>query len=596
MPSASELLHVAAEHFRAGRLAEAERACRRVLAAEPDQAQAWLQLGLVCDALGRTDEAAGCYQQAIRAQPALAEAHYNLGNSLRNLGRVEEAVHSFQRALAISPGFAAAAMNLGNIWAKHDRLDEALACYQRALQIQPDYAKAHNNLGNVLKDRGQPEAALAEFARATQLQPDFAAAHSNFLYTLLFCPGIDAQQIAAEHRRWNREVAAGLAPAGRPLPDDLRPDRPLRIGYVSPDFGDHVVGRNLLPLFKHHDHQQFQIVAYSVSPRRDPLTELFQGYVDLWHDAAGLADETLARQIRFDRIDILVDTTLHMAGNRLLLFARRPAPLQVTCAGYPGTTGLATIDYRLTDRCLDPADATAARGAYSEAAGPVYSEQSLRLPQAFWCYDPLDDQPPVGPLPTEREGRVTFGSLNNFAKVNPQVLKLWARVLHAVPGSRLVLLAAEGSHRQSAIELLEREGVSGQRVRFVDKGPRQQYLEYYHELDIALDTLPYNGHTTSLDALWMGVPLVTLVGQTVVGRAGLSQLTSLGLAELIADTPDRFVQIAADLAGDVPRLAELRGTLRQRLQASPLMDGPAFARSVEAAYREMWQRLVSARG
>ncbi len=275
-----------------------------------------------------------------------------------------------------------------------------------------------------------------------------------------------------------------------------------------------------------------------------------------------------------------------MAHNRLLVFARKPAPVQVTFAGYPGTTGLRTIDYRITDPYLDPP------GLYDGC----YSEESIRLPDSFWCYDPLDNQPAVNALPAAEKGYICFGCLNNFCKVNPQVLKIWARVLKAadrgymVPGSRLTILAGEGTHRQDALDLLAEEGVAGDRVTFVGNQPRPQYLTYYHGLDIGLDTVPYNGHTTSLDSFWMGVPVVTLAGPTVVGRAGLSQLMNLGLPELIASSPEQYVQVAAELAHDLPRLSGLRASLRDRMRASPLMDAPRFARNLEAAYREMWRR------
>ena len=264
----------------------------------------------------------------------------------------------------------------------------------------------------------------------------------------------------------------------------------------------------------------------------------------------------------------------------MLVFARQPAPVQVTFAGYPGTTGLSTIGYRLTDPYLDPP------GLYD----CCYSEESIRLPDSFWCYDPLDREPPVNSLPAAEKGYITFGCLNNFCKVNPVVLQLWARVLRAVDRSRLIILADKGIHRQHARKLLEDEGVAPDRVTFVGKQPHPLYLKYYHEIDIGLDTVPYNGHTTSLDSAWMGVPVVTLVGSTVVGRAGLSQLMNLGLPELIASSPEQYVQIAAELARDLPRLGRLRATLRERMEASPLMDAARFTRNIEAAYREMWRR------
>jgi predicted O-linked N-acetylglucosamine transferase (SPINDLY family) len=287
----------------------------------------------------------------------------------------------------------------------------------------------------------------------------------------------------------------------------------------------------------------------------------------------------VAELIRQDQIDILVDLALHTAGNRLLVFARKPAPVQVTYLAYAGTSGLSAMDYRLTDPFLDPPGSNDAH----------YSEKSFRLPKTYWCYAPTCPEIPVGPLPALLCGEVTFGSLNNFSKITAPVLALWNQVLQAVPGSRLLLYAQEGSHRQRTLERLAQNGIDPQRVRFVGRRPIADYYRGYHEIDIALDPFPFAGGTTSCDTLWMGVPLVSLCGHTAVARAGSSLLSNLGLPELIARTPEDYVRIAAELAGDLPRLAELRSTLRARMEASPLMDAPAFARDIEAAYRQMWR-------
>jgi predicted O-linked N-acetylglucosamine transferase (SPINDLY family) len=317
----------------------------------------------------------------------------------------------------------------------------------------------------------------------------------------------------------------------------------------------------------------------------DGVTDRLRLCADAWRNIAGLSSEQIAQQVRQDGIDILVDLTMHMQGGHVLVFARKPAPVQICWLAYPGTTGLTAIDYRLTDLHLDPP------GLHDA----FYSEQSIRLPDAFWCYDPPAEGPAVNALPAVGNGYVTFGSLNSFSKTHAAVLKLWARVLNAVEGSRLLLLAPEGSARQSVLELLTPEGISAERIRFVARQPRHKYLEAYNQIDIGLDTFPANGHTTSLDSFWMGVPVVTLVGKTALGRGGLCQLQNLGLPELIAHTPEQFVEISARLASDFPRLSELRATMRQRIEKSPLMDAPRFARNVEAAYRGAWQRWCAQR-
>jgi predicted O-linked N-acetylglucosamine transferase (SPINDLY family) len=398
-----------------------------------------------------------------------------------------------------------------------------------------------------------------------------------------FWPGQDARSICEELARWNRQHTQPLAKFIGPHSNDRSPGRRLRVGYVSPCFWDHCQAFFLMPLLSAHDRSQVEVVCYSDAGKRDAVTDRLRGHADLWREVRGLTDEQLCSLVREDRIDILVDLNMHMAQSRLQAFARKPAPVQVCWLAYPGTTGLPAIDYRLTDPHLDPPGLN----------DRFYSEQSIRLRDSFWCYDPLTVEPSVSPLPALTNGLVTFGCLNTFRKVNDDVLELWARAMGRVGRSRLVLLAPQGNCRQHVLDVFKAKGVSPDRVLFQDRQSRLGYLESYKQIDIGLDTFPYNGHTTSLDSFWMGVPVITIVGSTVVGRAGLSQLMNLGLPELIAHTPEEFVKIAAQLASDLPHLSELRAGLRDRMQRSPLMDAPRFARSMEAAYRDMWHRWCS---
>ncbi|HEY2343624.1 MAG TPA: hypothetical protein VGH90_11360, partial [Chthoniobacteraceae bacterium] len=396
-----------------------------------------------------------------------------------------------------------------------------------------------------------------------------------------FHPDFDSAAILKMACEWNDRHGQGFARP--PIHSNNRsPERRLRIGYVSPNFCDHVVGRNVLPLLREHDRERFEIFCYSNLTEPDSITREFGGQADRWRNIVGIADQPVAETIRADGIDILVDLSLHMARNHLSVFARKPAPVQVTFAGYPGGTGLAAMDYRLTDPYLDPPGATDAD----------YREKSIRLRHSFWCYDPaamgLAGDLKRAQSPRTPSETIRFGFLGNFCKVNGAVLRLWARVLAAVPKSRLLLLAAEGSHRQSVLEIFRGHGIAERRAEFFTPRPRMEYLEAYREIDIVLDSFPYNGHTTTLDALWMGAPVVTLIGRTVVGRAGFSQLSNLGLPELAASSPDEYVRIAKDLAADSPRLAVLRGGLRERMLDSPLTKAGSFTRDVEAAYRKMW--------
>jgi predicted O-linked N-acetylglucosamine transferase (SPINDLY family) len=359
----------------------------------------------------------------------------------------------------------------------------------------------------------------------------------------------------------------------------------LRIGYVSADFRIHVASFFTAPLLSQHDHRQFEIFCYANVAHPDELTDRLRSCADGWRSIVALSDQQVADLVRSDQIDILVDLAMHTAGNRLLVFARKPAPVQVTWLAYPGTTGLSAIDYRLTDPYFDP----------PRLFDDCYSEESFRLPDTFWCYSPLAETPPVNALPALQNGSITFGCLNHFCKINDGVLALWAQVLQAVPQSRLLLLTPRGQARERVLAKLAPAGIAASRLEFADRQPRREYLQQYQRIDLALDPFPCNGGTTTLDAFWMGVPTVTLVGKTVVGRAGWSQLCNLGLQELAAQTPEQYVARAAQLAGDLPRLQELRATLRQRMQQSPLMDAPRFARGVEQAYREMWRRWCHGR-
>ncbi len=612
-----QLFQIAVKHHQAGRLAEAEAAYRRVLTENPrhadalnllgvaakqggrnaagielvsraielrpDHAEAHCNLGIMLADEGRFDSAIASFQRAILLNPNYVEAHYNFGNALYLRREYDLAIAECQRAIQLKPDCVPAYNNLGNATAALGQLDEAINCFQRAIQLNPNFTQAHYNLGNALRDKGLPDSAVTAYQRAIELRPRFAQAynnlagalkgkaqldqaiaayqeairlapndasiHSNLLYLLYFHPGFGPNELLAEHRRWAARHADSLKPASRfdNAPD---PDRPLRVGYVSPNFRDHCQSFFTVPLFRAHNPSQVEIICYADIPRPDRFTLAMQSMCSTWRDITGRSDAAAAAMVHADRIDILVDLTMHMANARPLLFARKPAPIQVCWLAYPGTSGQSAIDYRLTDPFLDPP------GIGDE----FYTEQSVRLPRSFWCYDALSTEA-ISPLPAERNGYVTFGCLNNFCKVNDGVLALWAGVLSLTAHSRLILLSPPGDHRS---RVLERLRVDPARVEFVTFLPRDHYLRLYHRIDIMLDTFPYNGHTTTLDALWMGVPAVSLVGRTPVGRAGLSILTNAGLEELSTTDAEGFVLRAVELAGDRFRLRWLRETLRPR--------------------------------
>jgi len=392
-------------------------------------------------------------------------------------------------------------------------------------------------------------------------------------------PHHDTGTIPDEHQRWNRQFSDPVKEFVRPQANDPTAARRLRIGYVSPDFRDHPVGRYLLPLLERHDREQFEILCYSGVARPDWLTGRLRALAGGWRTTLGISDARLAEMIREDRVDILVDLALHTLENRLPVFAHRPAPVQVTWLGYPGSPGLPSIGYRLTDAWMDPPG----QGTASSVEEPV------RLPGCWCCYDPLGESPEISQLPAASTGRLTFGSLNHFAKVHEGVLALWRRVLDAISGSRLVMFCPAESARERVRAFFGARGIAAERVELVGHLPRWEYLRLYQRIDIGLDPLPCNGMTTTCDAVWMGVPVLTLPGEMPVSRAGLSLLSTIGLAKLVAQSEEDYVRLAVELAADLPRLAHLRTTLRPRMQASPLMDAPRFARNIEAAYRKMWQ-------
>ena len=563
-----------------GRLDDAIPCYRRAVELRPDYAQAYTNLGSAFKDQGKLDDAVACHRRAVQLQPGIAEIHNNLGNAFLAQGNLDDSAACYRRALQLKPDCAEMHTSLGNALHALGKLDDAVACYRRALELKPNYAQALGDLATSLKEQGKLDDAVACYRRAVAMKPDLMQADSNLLFTLHYCPDYDARAIYEESRRWDRRHGEPLAKFIRPHENERSPERRLRIGYVSPDFRSHCQSLFTGPLFSAHDRRNFEIFCYADVACPDDTTVRLHSLADAWRHIVGRRDEEIAQLVRQDEIDILVDLTMHMAHNHALVFARKPAPVQVCWLAYPGTTGQAAIDYRLTDVYLDPP------GLHDED----YAEESIRLPDTFWCYDPQSREPAVNPLPALEKGYLTFGCLNNFCKVNPAVLTLWAQVMRAVERSRILILAPEGGHRQDTLALLAREGIQPERVDFIAMQPRRDYLKLYKNIDVGLDTLPYNGHTTSLDSFWMGVPVVTLVGQTVVGRAGLSQLSNLGLPELIAETPEQFVSIAAGLAGDLPRLSQLRATLRERMLGSPLMDAPRFARNIEAAYRGMWQR------
>ena len=562
---------------------ESLQAFQRAAALNPNDQRILIHLAGALRECGDEASALSAYRRVLDLNPDSAPALSGMGGILHKQGSFADAVAVWRRALQIDPRDAATAYNLGTVLREAAEIDQAIAVLRQSLTANPDQPKAWNNLAGLLKDAGELDESLACYDRAIALEPRSAALHSNRLYTLHFHPDFGAKRLLSEHLEFARRHIASIRPAAD-HDNDPDPDRPLRVGYVSADFRRHPVGLSFEFLLENHDRQNFSIVCFSNVRHPDADTRRMQTLPEEWHPVSQLSEDELIRLIRSRKIDILVDLSLHMAHNRLTALAHKPAPIQVTYLGYPSTTGLSAIDYRLSDPFIDPPE-----------TDKSYTETTIRLPGTYLCWRFGGADAPVRSLPAQSNGYITFGSLNNFCKVTPAVLHVWGRLMSAVKNSRLILRAPAGSASQRALATLAEHGIARERVELVGPLPWDAYVDLYHRQDIGLDPFPYPGHTTSLDSLWMGVPVVTLAGDTGVSRVGASLLSAIQLPELIAGDVERYISIASALAEDFPRLAELRAGLRDRVRRSPISDGAKFARDVEAAYRKMWHTWSGSR-
>jgi predicted O-linked N-acetylglucosamine transferase (SPINDLY family) len=562
-----------------GRRAEAVAAYRQAVATKPGHAQAHANLGAALQEQGAFEEAIIACRRAISLLPNYAEAHCNLGNALLSLGRTREAAAALRRAVALDPAYAVAWSNLGNALRGDGRTGEAEAAYREAIRVRPGYASAYCNLGNVLQDGGRLDEAMAAYRQALALEPDFAAAYSNLLMCMSYATSVSLEEVLEEaHRFGGLHRGAG---SEAPFPNVPAPSRRLRIGYVSADFRNHPVGYFLVRALQARDRATAEVFCYSAQLTDDDMTARLRDGADHWRSIAIMTDAEAAAMIRADGIDILVDLAGHTAGNRLMLFARRPAPIQASWLGYFGTTGLDAMDHVLADRFVVP-----------PGEERYFTETVLRLPDSYLCYDPpaLDIQP--GPPPALESGAIIFGCFNNRAKITPEAVHAWAQVLQRVPGSCLFLKTrtlADATLAGALADAFAAQGVTRERLTMEGHSPIAEMMAAYRRIDIVLDPFPFVGGTTSAEALWMGVPVVTLRGNRWAGRIGESILSTAGLGELVADDVDDYVRKAAALAADLPRLARLHAELRSRLETSPFCDGAQFARSLDAAYRSMWR-------
>jgi predicted O-linked N-acetylglucosamine transferase (SPINDLY family) len=624
-----------------GRLAEAETALRQAIALEPENADRWNDLAAVLNQMDKPPEAAFALDQALRLRPdfrlardnlqrlrtaaaagpagarennrgvallaegryaeaeaalrqALAlqpdlppEVIYNLAKARAGQEQFAEAEALFRRVLGQRPTWAEGQVSLASVYFRQRRLGDAEAAYRQALSLQPDHVEALSSLGiDVLNNQGRIDEARAVLRRALALRADHAICHSNCLLNEQYAADVTPAELAEAHAEWERRHAAPLRSAWRPFTQPRDPHRPLRLGFVSGDFSYHPVGIFLAPVLERLDRTQFATVCYANQRRADDLTRRLMAAAGLWRSVPGLSDEALAEQVRGDGIDLLIDLSGHTGRHRLLTFARRPAPVQLTWLGYVGTTGLAAIDYLIADRFHVP-----------PGSEGCYREKVLRLPDGYLCYEPPPYAPPVGPLPALATGQVTLGCFNNTAKITPPVVALWAEILRRLPGARLVLKyhwLDDAGLRQRLAGLFAAEGIAAERLELLGSTTHVEQLRHYHRIDLALDPFPYVGGLTTCEACWMGVPVLTCPGQTFAGRHSFSHQSNIGLTETIARDREDYVALAVALAGDLPRLADLRAGLRPRMAGSSLCDFDRFAGHFGAALRQAWRDYCAA--
>jgi predicted O-linked N-acetylglucosamine transferase (SPINDLY family) len=582
-PDALHLLGLVAHQV--GQHATAQRLIAAAVERQPRHAAAFNNLGLVERALFRLDAAGDALRHALALDPNYADAHSNLASVLGEQQARDRAVSHARCALVLEPVQVDAWINLGNNAQSGGHYGAARRAFERGLRVAPGDARLLHNLGNVERALGRTREAVALYGAALAHRPDMAEAHSNLLLALNYDADTSCEELFAAYRAWEARFARPLYASITPHANMRDPERRLRVGYLSADFRTHPVAFNTEAVIAGHDRDRFEVYCYGEVRWVDEVTRRYEAFSDHWRNVFGLDDPTLAETIRTDRIDILVCIAGHTAGNRVRVCALKPAPVQ--CAfGDLTTSGLDTMDYWLTDGVMSPP------GTHER-----FTESLVRLPVFEWHASP-GDAPPPGDLPCESSGVVTFGSCNDPEKIGDRVIALWARVLQAVPGSRLALKYldrfANPEIRARYLDRFAHCGIDAGRLVLLGRTPdRAGHLAAVGGLDVALDPFPYNGCTASFEALWMGVPVVTLKGERSLGRVGASQLHAIGLDELVAGDADAYVSLAAGLARDVARRRDLRARLRTRVQGSLLCDAAAQTRALERAYREMWRRWCS---
>ena len=554
---------------------------QEALQRKPDHADSYNNMGNAYMALNRKKKATACYRKALDQCPAFPEALYNLARVYHSQGKIRKAVPLYQEALAYNPDYAAVYNNIGNIFRDMGMLTDAVLCFQKVLSIQPEFLDALNNMGNCFREMGEIEKAEKCYRTVLDVDPRQVATHSNLLYCLNFKAPHDPRHLLQEHQAWARQHTTLTAP---PVPVKRRScsvNGPIRIGFVSPDFRRHPVSRFIEPLITGIDRSAFTVCCYSNAAVTDSVTTRIRSAADVWRDITGQPDQDTAKRIQRDRIDILVDLAGHTADNRLPLFARKPARIQVSYLGYPNTTGLPAIDFRLTDAWADPPGMT----------DHLYAEKLVRLPSGFLCFAADETLPLLPDPPLPQTDEVVFGSFNQLSKITPEVVRIWSEILSRVAGAVLVLKSetfCDADVRAMVREKFAGHGIASGQVRLTGRDPSEaDHINAYRNIDIGLDPFPYNGTTTTCEALWMGVPVITLAGKSHVARVGVSLLSRMGRNELVAESPEEYIQKAVALGHDRKRIREYRTSLRMDMTHSGLLDANRFCREFENAMRDI---------
>lgn len=556
-----------------GNLLAALDCYRKALALTPDNIDAHINAAEALRGLGQPDIAVEHLHKATYINPDSAEAHNSLGLVLMAQNKLDASVECYQKALSIKPNYTDAYHNLAIVYEQQGKLDAAADCYRKALSIKPDYADAYLGLGTLLMGQGNQQQAFALYEKGLDFNPSYANLHHALVFAASRWYADDGEKVFELSKRFGKQFDVGLNRLSHQ--NDATFARRLKIGYVSGDFRQHSVAYFIESVLANHDKQNIETFCYYNYHKIDQVTRRLMGHADHWRSILGISDQDAEKLIRQDAIDILVDLSGHTAFNRLLLFARKPAPVQLTWIGYPVTTGLTTMDYRLTNRYIDPP-------GWNEQ---YHTEKLVRLSTSS-CFQPAKALPEVNALPALKNGYITFACFHAPNKITPITISLWAKLLSALPTARLAV--CPDTSRDQITRQFQALGIESDRLDFFSQQPLQQYLSLHNKVDVMLDTLPYNGGTVSRHALWMGVPVLTLAGRQAVSRVGLSLMTQVGLETFVAECEADFIDNACRWAGDLAGLAQVRGALREKMHNAPFSKPASVIKELETAYRQMW--------